>query len=191
MKPILQVEDDPNDIFLLQHAMRKAGTENPIEVATDGQQAIEYLQGAGRFADRAKYPFPCLVLLDLKLPGIMGLDVLRWIRQEVGVGLIVLLLSSSGDDDEIAAAYRLGANGYLVKPSQASRLVDMARSIKDFWLVHNSIPRNYGSKRPLRGSASTRSTPLLPKPLLTVHSATIKSQNLSKHTHETNYCINL
>src|SRR5581483_9368621 len=72
MKTILQVEDDENDVFLLQHAMKRAGVSNPVQVATDGQQAIDYLQGAGKFADRMKYPFPCLVLLDLKLPYVMG-----------------------------------------------------------------------------------------------------------------------
>ena len=80
MKTILQVDDDPNDVFLLHHAMKKMGVANPIQVATDGQQAIDYLQGAVKFADRAKFPFPCLLLLDLKLPYVMGLDVLRWIR---------------------------------------------------------------------------------------------------------------
>src|SRR5687767_5955728 len=120
LTPILQVDDDPNDVFLLQHAMKKIGMHNPIQVATDGQQAIDYLQGAGKFADRARYPLPCLVLLDLKLPYVMGLDVLKWIRQQPGLALVVLLLSASADDEDMAAAYRLGANGFLVKPSEAS-----------------------------------------------------------------------
>ena len=81
MTTILQVEDDPNDVFFLQHAMKKMGVANPIQVASDGQQAIDYLQGAGKFADRERFPLPCLVLLDLKLPHVMGLDVLKWIRE--------------------------------------------------------------------------------------------------------------
>src|SRR5256885_17080895 len=92
MKTILQVEDDPNDVFFLQHAMTKAGVANPVQVATDGQQAIDYLRGAGKFADREQFPLPCLVLLDLKLPHVMGLDVLRWIRQQSGLALGVVLL---------------------------------------------------------------------------------------------------
>jgi len=104
MKTILQVEDDPNDVFFLKHAMKKAGVANPIQVAKDGQEAIDYLQGAGKFADRGKFPFPCLVLLDLKLPYVMGLDVLKWIREQPGMALVVLLLTASGEEADIAAA---------------------------------------------------------------------------------------
>lgn len=141
MKTILQVDDDPNDVFLLQHALRKVGVANPIQVAGDGQQAIEYLQGAGKFTDRAKFPFPCLVLLDLKLPFVMGLDVLRWIRQLPGPVLTVLMLTVSGSEADIVEAYRLGANAFLTKPSEASRLEEMVRAIKDFWLTHNTLPQ--------------------------------------------------
>ena len=140
MKTILQVEDDPNDVFFLKHAMKKAGVANPIQVAKDGQEAIDYLHGAGKFADRGKFPFPCLVLLDLKLPYVMGLDVLKWIREQPGMALVVLLLTASGEEADIAAAYRLGANGFLVKPSEASKLQDIAKAIKDFWLTHNTLP---------------------------------------------------
>lgn len=140
MKTILQVEDDPNDVFLFQHAMTKAGVANPVQVVTDGQQAIDYLQGADKFADREKFPFPCLVLLDLKLPYVMGLDVLKWIRKGPGPALIVLMLTASGEEADIATAYHLGANGFLVKPSEASKLQDMSKAIKDFWLTHNALP---------------------------------------------------
>jgi DNA-binding response OmpR family regulator len=141
MKTILQVEDDENDVFFLKHAMQRAGVANPIEVAQDGREAIEYLQGAGKFADRAKYPFPCLVLLDLKLPYVMGLDVLKWIREQPGMVLAVLLLTASGEEADIAAAYRLGANGFLVKPSEAGKLEEMVKAIRDFWLTHNTLPQ--------------------------------------------------
>jgi CheY-like chemotaxis protein len=140
MKPILQVEDDPNDVFLLQHAWRKAGIENPIQIASDGQQAIHYLQGVGKFADRAKFPYPCLVFLDLKLPYIMGLDVLAWIRRHASPSLTVVMLTASGEDADITASYRLGANAFLTKPSEASKLVDMVSAVKDFWLTHNTVP---------------------------------------------------
>ena len=149
MRTILQVEDDPNDVFLFQHAMTKAGVTNPIQVASDGQQAIDYLQGAGKFADRDKYPFPCLVLLDLKLPYVMGLEVLKWIRKQRGTDLTVLMLTASGEEADVKSAYRLGANGFLTKPSEARKLNDIVNAIKDFWLTHNMLP----SESPPRFSA--------------------------------------
>jgi two-component system response regulator len=157
MKSILQVEDDPNDVFLLRHAMKKAGLENPIQVASDGQQAIDYLQGAGQFADRARFPLPCLVLLDLKLPYVMGLEVLKWIRQQHGAVLVVVMLTASGEDSDIATAYRLGANAFLTKPSEASKLADMVKAIKDFWLTHNTLPRESSRERAV--------APLDPEPM--------------------------
>jgi len=164
MKTILQVEDDPNDVFLLQHAMTKAGVANPVQVVTDGRQAIDYLKGAGKFADRETFPFPGLMLLDLKLPYVMGLDVLRWVRDQTETVLTVVMLTASGEEADIVAAYRLGANGFLVKPSEASKLQDMVKAIKDFWLTHNTLP----SESPPRFSAGRNarlghsSTPDLP-----------------------------
>ena len=141
MKTILQVEDDPNDVFFLQKAMKKMGVTNPIQVAPDGQEAIDYLRGSGKFADRAKFPFPCLVLLDLKLPYVMGLEVLRWIREQPGMVLPVIMFSASAEDADIAASYRLGANAFLRKPSEARQLDEIVKLIKDFWLTHNALPR--------------------------------------------------
>lgn len=159
MKTILQVEDDPNDVFLFQHAMKKAGVENPVHVASDGQQAIDYLQGTGKFADREKFPFPCLVLLDLKLPYVMGLDVLKWIRKQPGKTVTVLMLTASGEDADIATAYRLGANAFLTKPSEASKLRDMVKSIKDFWLTYNVLPQD---SRPQETTVPTSAHASLP-----------------------------
>jgi two-component system response regulator len=149
-RTILQVEDDQNDVFLFQHAMRKVGVTNPIQVANDGQEAIDYLAGTGKFADREAFPLPCLVLLDLKLPYVMGLDVLRWIRQQPGAARIVVLLSASGGEADIATAYRLGANGYLVKPTEASEFQNMVRAIKDFWLTQNTPPPDVPMEEKLR-----------------------------------------
>lgn len=156
MKTILQVEDDPNDVFLLQHAMTQAGVENPIQVVTDGQQAIDYLKGDGKFANRERYPLPCLVLLDLKLPHVMGLNVLKWIRQQPGPALVVVMLSASGEDTDIAAAYRLGANAFLTKPSTAGKLEEMAKAIKDFWLIHNTLSPESHAESPAPGWLRTR-----------------------------------
>lgn len=139
-QPILLVEDDENDVFFFQRAMRKAGMTHPLQVARDGQEAINYLEGGGKFACRAEFPLPVLILLDLKLPLVMGLDVLRWIRQQPSLTPIVVILSSSRAEADVAEAYRLGANAYLVKPSQTNELGDMVRAVSDFWLKHNTPP---------------------------------------------------
>ncbi len=139
MKPILQVEDDPNDVFFLKHAMDKVGVANPIQIAVDGQQAIDYLRGAGKFADRELFPLPCLVLLDLKLPYVMGLEVLKWIRSQPLKSIVVIILSASSERADIATAYALGANAFLTKPSEANKLEDIVKAIKDFWLTHNVL----------------------------------------------------
>jgi len=170
MKTILQVEDDPNDVFLLQHAMTKAGVANPIQVATDGRQAIDYLKGAGEFADRARFPLPCLVLLDLKLPHVMGLNVLKWIRQQPGTALVVvIMLTASAEDEDIAAAYRLGANAFLTKPSKAAKLEEMAKAIKDFWLNYNTLPQESRAEAAAPGSVTARTTAFAEKSLQPVN----------------------
>jgi CheY-like chemotaxis protein len=192
MKTILQVEDDPNDVFFLQHAMKKAGVANPIHVVTDGQQAIDYLQGAGKFADREQFPLPCLVLLDLKLPYVMGLEVLKWIRQQSGMAVVVVLLTASGEEADIAAAYRLGANGFLVKPSEASKLEGMVKAIKDFWLTHNTLPQaTYREQAP--APAHSRAVSPAAKHLPGVISTVREEGNpiLSKQTYENNHHVSL
>jgi CheY-like chemotaxis protein len=141
---ILIVEDDENDAFFFQRAIRKIGMLNPLHNARDGQEAIDYLKGAGKFARRAEFPLPGLILLDLKLPFVMGLEVLKWIRQSSELSPIVIILSSSADEADIASAYRLGANAYLVKPSEAGKLEVMVRAINDFWLLQNTAPPNCG-----------------------------------------------
>jgi DNA-binding response OmpR family regulator len=137
---ILVVEDDENDVFFLQNAFKSAGILISLYVARDGRQAINYLDAAGEFADREKFPLPALILLDLKLPQVMGLDVLRWIRARPELRMPVIILSASKNEADIEAAYRLGANAYLVKPNAVGKLLEMVRAIKDFWLTHNTSP---------------------------------------------------
>ena len=151
MKTILQVEDDPNDVFFLQKAMKKMGVLNPVQVAMDGQQAIDYVRGAGKFADRAEFPFPSLVLLDVKLPYVAGLEVLRLIRQECRRTLPVVTLSASAQEADIVTAYRLGANAFLCKPSEASKFEEMVKAIKDFWLTCNTLPEESSTEAPFEG----------------------------------------
>jgi len=137
-RAILLVDDDENDVLIMTMALRKVGLTCSICVARDGREAEEYLSGTGKFADRSAYPLPYLVLMDLKLPRVMGLEVLKWLRERPEFdSTIVLVLSSSPMPDDIQGAYRLRANGYLVKPSGLDKLQVMAQAIKDFWYIQN------------------------------------------------------
>src|SRR5688572_19839953 len=112
--PILYVEDSEDDVFFLKRAFKAAEVPNPLQVARDGQEAIDYLAGLEKFSDRERHPLPCLVLLDFKLGGKMGLDVLRWIRERPALRkLLVIILSSSSQRADVDRAYELGANAFL------------------------------------------------------------------------------
>jgi two-component system response regulator len=137
-KVILHVDDEENDILLMKFAINKAGIVDPIQVAADGQRAIDYLAGNGEFAHRDESPLPYLILLDLKLPQVPGLEVLKWIRQEAGLKIPVVILTSSQSDADVVAAYDSGANAYLVKPANTSKLAEMAKALRDFWLNQNT-----------------------------------------------------
>jgi CheY-like chemotaxis protein len=154
---ILHVEDEENDVLLMELAMTKAGIVNPVKAVNDGQQAIDYLIGAGKVGDREEHPLPCLILLDLKLPHVPGLEVLSWIRQEAHLNTPVVILTSSQNDTDIAKAYDLGANAYLVKPSDTFKLAEIAKAIKDFWLIQNTAPPCL----PRAGISGRRSSPML------------------------------
>jgi CheY-like chemotaxis protein len=138
---ILLAEDERNDVFFLEYAFATAGIVNPLQVVEDGEEAIEYLAGVGKYGNRAKYPLPCLVLLDLKLPRRSGLDVLRWIQEQPSLrSLIVVVLSSSRETIDVDEAYQLGARSYLVKPLSLGERLELARSIKHYWLKLNVSP---------------------------------------------------
>ena len=191
MTTILQVEDDPNDVFFLQRAMKKAGLASPVQIASDGQVAIDYLRGAGKFADRRKFPFPSLVLLDLKLPYVMGLDVLRWIRQQPWAALPVIMLTASGEEADIVASYRLGANAFLRKPPEASQLVDMIKAIGDFWLTHNTLPQESYMERMVSlvslrslGRPLNRFSPCAPFPRVGPDSSATKPETLARRLNK-------
>ena len=144
LHPILHVEDSNEDVFLVQYAFKRAEITNPAQVVTDGQMAIDYLSGAGKFTDRTQFPLPGLVLLDLKLPHVIGMEVLAWIRQQPSLKrLIVIILSSSGQEGDIARAYELGVNGFLVKPADANTLADMCKALKHFWLTYNQSAMDF------------------------------------------------
>lgn len=154
LKTILQVEDDLNDVYLVSHSLRKGGIACRLHVARDGKQAINYLQGVEDYADREKHPVPDLVLLDLKLPRVMGLDVLQWIRRQFGSRIIVIVLTSSVLESDIAKAYTCGANAFLIKPTDISVLQSMLKTACDFWLTHNTPPQETTSQSPMEGVVS-------------------------------------
>lgn len=134
---ILLVEDNPDDVFFMGRAMKSAEVTNRMEVAETGEEAVAYLRGDGDFGDRGKHPLPCLILLDLKLPGKTGLEVLEWLRgQEDFNSVIVIVLTTSREPRDISEAYRLHANAYLVKPTSPSQLHTMMKAVKEFWIAH-------------------------------------------------------
>ena len=138
---ILLVEDDPNDVFFLQYAFEEVGIKNPLHRLEDGQQAIDYLSGVGQYADRSRFPLPYLALLDLMLPKLTGLDVLRWISQQPHLNtIVVVILSSSKEPADVEQAYRLGARSYLVKPASVHERLKIAKAIKLYWLELNIQP---------------------------------------------------
>jgi CheY-like chemotaxis protein len=115
--PILIAEDEDDEAFLLQRALKKAAITNPIRHVKNGEEAIEYLAGTGAFADRTQYPLPLLVLLDLNMPKKSGFEVLAWIREQPSLkALAVDILSGSSREEDIEKAVALGANLYLKKP---------------------------------------------------------------------------
>jgi len=147
---ILLVEDEENDVFFLKRAFEEVGILNPLQVAQDGKEAMDYLSGHGEYADRERFPLPCLILLDLKLPRVMGFEVLQWIREQPSLkALVVIILTSSRLEPDIEKAYKSGANAYLVKPSTPTELRAIATGIKQFWLELNHGPGAFQNSREL------------------------------------------
>jgi CheY-like chemotaxis protein len=137
---ILLVEDEPSDVFLMKRALKGAQILNPLQVACDGQQAIDYLLGAGKFSDRTQFPIPSIVFLDLKLPYKSGFEVLTWIRSQSHLDqTLVMVLTSSSEERDIAQCYKLGARTFLVKPPTPAMLLELMVSLKDFWVKHNEF----------------------------------------------------
>ncbi len=135
---ILLIEDEENDVIFMKMALAKAGLVEGLQVAQDGGEAIDYLSGNGAFADRGLFPLPALVLLDLKLPRVMGMDVLRWIRARPEFDMmLVIVLTSSQQRADVQTACALRANSYLVKPSNPLYLTEMMELVKRYWLQLN------------------------------------------------------
>ncbi len=134
------VDDNPDDVFLIERAFRRANMSAPFAVS-DGEEAVSYLAGEGAYADRQRHPLPALMLLDLKLPRLSGLEVLRWLREQPGLSrLPVVVLTSSRENADINLAYDLCANSYLVKPVSPDALQEMINTLDLYWARINQKP---------------------------------------------------
>lgn len=143
---ILLAEDREDDILVIRRAFAKGNIHNPLQVVRDGEEAIAYLAGEGKYANRSEYPLPGLLLLDLNMPRMDGFEVLRWIRMQPGIAsLRVVVLTSSEEIPDVNEAYRLGANSFLVKPLDFQLFVETSKLIKDYWLRVDKAPETFRS----------------------------------------------
>jgi two-component system response regulator len=137
-KTILLIEDNPSDVGLTKRALEKSHIANELVVAEDGQEALDYLFGGGQFTGPRMNDLPALILLDLKLPRVDGLQVLRRIRADERTSrLAVVILTTSSEEDDIAQSYDLGANSYIRKPVDFKQFVDAIQQLGLYWLVMN------------------------------------------------------
>lgn len=140
-EPILVADDREEDIIILQKAFKEGDIHNSLFTVRNGDEAINYLSGIGRFSDRTHYPLPVLLLLDLKMPGTDGFEVLRWIRTRPElVGMRVVVLTSSENMRDVTTAYQLGATSFLVKPLDFADTIAMAKTMTQYWLGMNVSP---------------------------------------------------
>jgi CheY-like chemotaxis protein len=155
---ILYVEDNESDVLFMHQALRKIGLSKTLQVVSDGDEAIAYLDGKGKYSDRRKYPFPSLIFLDLTLPVVTGFGVLQWIRKQHSMlALPVVILSGSRMEFDLNHAYKLGANAYLIKPSNGEDLDNIIGTTADYWLrlnLHLQAPRNDDPEKPDEGRSS-------------------------------------
>jgi two-component system response regulator len=140
-KTILLIEDNPSDVDLTKRALEKGRIANELIVASDGEEALDYLFGKGEYAGRDRFELPTLTLLDLKLPKVSGLDVLRKIRSEPSTRRMpVVILTSSREEQDISAGYDFGVNSYIRKPVDFEHFVQSVAQLGLYWLVLNEEP---------------------------------------------------
>ena len=138
---ILLVEDNPSDVKLTERALKQNQITNKLVHAEDGREALDYLFGSGQYADRNVRDVPALVLLDLKLPKVDGLEVLKQIRANESTRLLpVVILTSSSQERDIASSYELGANSYIRKPVNFTQFAEAVRILGLYWLLMNEPP---------------------------------------------------
>ncbi|MCK9402531.1 MAG: response regulator [Chitinophagaceae bacterium] len=140
-KTILLVEDNPSDVELAKRAFERSNILNPLVVAEDGQEALDYIFATGRYAGKDRFLLPALILLDIKLPIVDGLEVLRRIRaHEQTRRLPVVILTSSKEEQDVATSYDLGVNSYIRKPVDFYQFAEAVKHLGIYWLVLNEPP---------------------------------------------------
>jgi CheY-like chemotaxis protein len=142
LNPVLLAEDNPNDVLLVQQAFVDNAIANPLLVVGNGDEAIRYLAGEGRFGDREQNPFPALFLLDLKMPVKDGLEVLQWLHEhpEIPKQLPVVVFSSSELPEETQKAFSMDIQACIVKPVSFAHLRERIRILKEYWLEYEASP---------------------------------------------------
>jgi CheY-like chemotaxis protein len=139
---ILLVEDNPDHEALTVRALKKAGLANPVVVAHDGAEALDFLFGTGQYSGRKISELPQAILLDLKLPKLDGLEVLEKLRGDERTRYVpVVVLTSSDEESDLVRSYRLGANSYIRKPVDFMQFLEATRQLGLYWLVLNEVPR--------------------------------------------------
>lgn len=141
LAPILIVDDSASEIALTKRAFKMANIQNPLSSIEDGEEALDYLMAKGKYASRNKLKLPALVLLDLKMPGVNGHEVLKRIRSEEQLnGLVVVMLTSSKEEKDVITSYDMGVNSYLTKPVDFTKFAELVEQISKYWLNINISP---------------------------------------------------
>ena len=140
--PVLLVEDDSSDFRLIQRAFAKIRPTVPMIRLSHGDEAVAYLAGDAPYENRSLHPFPCVILLDIKLPRRSGFEVLEWIRSQDSTlkRVPIIMLTSSSHHVDVNKAYELGVNSYLVKPSNNSELEQLVSTFREYWVELNQGP---------------------------------------------------
>ncbi len=139
---LLYVEDDVGFVDLFHCALQQGKFKHRVIHVSDGEEAITYFEGRGKYANRDVYPLPCLVLLDLKMPRVNGFEVLQWIRQKSPFPYLpVVVLTVSEEVRDVSKAYALGANSFLIKPPSVAELSQIMTNIDHYWFRHNISSR--------------------------------------------------
>ncbi|HEX4264905.1 MAG TPA: response regulator [Verrucomicrobiae bacterium] len=154
---ILVAEDDDDYVLLIKQVFAQAHIPNPIHVVWNGEEAISYLKGEGKYSNREEYPLPDIFLLDLKMPRVNGMEVLKWVRAQPSLAsLRILVLTSSDRIRDVNEAYQLGANSFLVKPLDFHDFTHLSRLIADFWFKASRTPEAF---RPPKETAEPSDDP--------------------------------